>query len=195
MKLLKSAFQQHGILLEDGAKPMRESQRRLNPLILDVVKKEVTVLIQVGIIYPIFDSKRVKGAHRLQEIETRPLEKYHYHLLFIDQTLELLAIKSDYCFYDGYTGYFQIHIAPKDQEKNSFICPFATYAYSKMPCEKLLCDASNYVLLVDLAQRNRKFPHVIFYASQTLDAAQANHTTTEKKLLATMFASNKFRSS
>jgi hypothetical protein len=43
----------HKILLEDGAKPVRQPQRRLNPVILDVVKKEVTKFLQVGIIYPI----------------------------------------------------------------------------------------------------------------------------------------------
>ena len=46
----------HRILLEDGVKPVRHPQRRLNPVILDVVKKEVTKLLQAGIIYPIFDS-------------------------------------------------------------------------------------------------------------------------------------------
>jgi hypothetical protein len=49
----------HRILLEDGAKPVRQPQRRLNPLILDVVKKEVTKLLQAGIIYPISDSQWV----------------------------------------------------------------------------------------------------------------------------------------
>jgi len=44
--------------LEDGAKPIRQPQRRLNPVILDVVK-EVTKLLQAGIIYPISDSQWV----------------------------------------------------------------------------------------------------------------------------------------
>ena len=47
------------ILLEDEAKPVRQPQRRLNPVILDMVKKEVTKLLQVGIIYPICDSQWV----------------------------------------------------------------------------------------------------------------------------------------
>ena len=38
---------------------MRQPQRRLNPLILDGVKKEVTKLLQAGIIYPISDSQWV----------------------------------------------------------------------------------------------------------------------------------------
>ena len=49
----------HRILLEEETKPVRQPQRRLNPLILDVVKKEVTKLLQAGIIYPISNSKRV----------------------------------------------------------------------------------------------------------------------------------------
>ncbi|XP_050897234.1 uncharacterized protein LOC127104061 [Lathyrus oleraceus] len=44
------------ILLEDGPKIVRQPQRRLNPLILDVVKKEVTKHLQADIIYPISDS-------------------------------------------------------------------------------------------------------------------------------------------
>ena len=47
----------HRILLEEGSKPVRQPQRRLNPLILDVVKKEVTKLLSAGIIYPISDSE------------------------------------------------------------------------------------------------------------------------------------------
>ena len=49
----------HRILLEDGVKPVRQPQQRLNPIILDVVKKEVTKLLQAGIIYPISDSQWV----------------------------------------------------------------------------------------------------------------------------------------
>jgi len=44
------------ILLEEGKKPVRQPQRRLNPQILDVVKKEITKLLQAGIIYPISDN-------------------------------------------------------------------------------------------------------------------------------------------
>ncbi|KAM0992855.1 hypothetical protein ACFX2A_008716 [Malus domestica] len=49
----------HTILLEEGAKPTREVQRRLNPLMMEVVKKVVIKLLDVGIIDPISDSKWV----------------------------------------------------------------------------------------------------------------------------------------
>jgi len=57
-----------------------------------------------------------------------------------------------------------------------------------------MCDASNYALGAVLAQKIGKLPWVIYYASRTLDAAQANYTTREKKLLAIVFALEKFRS-
>ena len=47
----------HSTLLEDGAKLVRQPQWWLNPVILDVVKKEVTKLLQAGIIYPISNSQ------------------------------------------------------------------------------------------------------------------------------------------
>ncbi|XP_074282881.1 uncharacterized protein LOC141607431 [Silene latifolia] len=49
----------HRILLEDEAKPVRQPQRRLNPPMMDVVKKEVLKLLHVGMIYPISDSQWV----------------------------------------------------------------------------------------------------------------------------------------
>ena len=50
---------EHRIFLEDGAKPVRQPQRILNPTILEVVKKEVTRLLEADIIYPILDSEWV----------------------------------------------------------------------------------------------------------------------------------------
>ncbi|RDX83924.1 hypothetical protein CR513_35100, partial [Mucuna pruriens] len=47
----------HRILIEEEAWPIRQQQRWLNPTILDVVKKEVTKLLVVGIIYPISNSQ------------------------------------------------------------------------------------------------------------------------------------------
>ena len=49
----------HRIQLEEGVKPVRQPQRQLNPLIIDVIKKEVAKLLAAGIIYPISDSKWV----------------------------------------------------------------------------------------------------------------------------------------
>ena len=57
-----------------------------------------------------------------------------------------------------------------------------------------MCDASDYTIGVVLGQRKDNKPYVIHYASKTLNDAQLNYTTTEKKLLAVVFALDKFRS-
>jgi hypothetical protein len=57
-----------------------------------------------------------------------------------------------------------------------------------------MCDASDYVVGVVLGQRVEKLPHVIYYASKTLNDTQLNYSTTEKELLAIVFALDKFRS-
>ncbi|CAN6704225.1 unnamed protein product [Malus baccata var. baccata] len=59
---------------------------------------------------------------------------------------------------------------------------------------ELMCDASDYALGAVLGQRKDKRPHVIYYASRTLNDAQLNNSTTEKELLAVVFALDKFRS-
>ena len=59
LKGIGSNISMHRILLEDHAKPSIEGQRRLNPTLKEVVRKEVTKLIDNGIIYSISDSKWV----------------------------------------------------------------------------------------------------------------------------------------
>ncbi|XP_068344115.1 uncharacterized protein [Pyrus communis] len=54
VKGINPATCMHRIMLDEGAKPTREAQRRLNPLMMEVIK-----LLDVGIIYPISDSKWV----------------------------------------------------------------------------------------------------------------------------------------
>ena len=49
----------HKIHLEEDSKPSREAQRRLNPIMQEVVKNEILKLLKVGIIYPIADSRWV----------------------------------------------------------------------------------------------------------------------------------------
>ncbi|CAN6679406.1 unnamed protein product [Malus baccata var. baccata] len=159
----------HRILLEEGSKTSREAQRRLNPPMMEVMKKEVIKLLDCGVIYPMSDSKWVSPVQcvpkksgvtvvanaenelvpqRIQTgwrvcIDYRKLNaatrKDHFPLPFIDQMLERLVGYAFYCFLDGYSGYNQIVITPEDQEKTTFTCPFGTFAYRRMPFG--LCNA------------------------------------------------------
>ncbi|RVW27422.1 Retrovirus-related Pol polyprotein from transposon 17.6 [Vitis vinifera] len=62
----------------------------------------------------------------------------------------------------------------------------------QLPFEPM-CDASDFAIGAVLGQRDDGKPYVIYYASKTLNEAQRNYTTTEKELLAVVFALDKFR--
>jgi hypothetical protein len=57
-----------------------------------------------------------------------------------------------------------------------------------------MCDASDYAIIAVLRQSKDKKHYAISYASKTLTGPQLNYATTEKKLLAMVFAIEKFRS-
>ena len=58
---------------------------------------------------------------------------------------------------------------------------------------EIMCDASDYAVGAVLGQRIDKKPTAIWYASKTLAEAQMNYTTTEKEMLAVVYALEKFR--
>ncbi|GJX51881.1 reverse transcriptase domain-containing protein [Tanacetum coccineum] len=156
------------IQLLDDKKPVVQKQRRLNPNMQEVVKKEIVKLLDTSIIYPIADSPWVSHIHCVPKkcgitvvtnendeiVPTRTVTgwrvcidyhklnevtaKDHFPLQFMDQMLERIT-GNKYCFLDGFSGYFQIPINPIDQEKTTFTCPFGTYAYRRMPFG--LCNA------------------------------------------------------
>ncbi|GJV53291.1 reverse transcriptase domain-containing protein [Tanacetum coccineum] len=169
IKGINPEFCTHKILMEEDYEPTVQHQRRVNPKIHDVIKKEVEKLLDAGLIYPISDSPWVSPVHCVPKkggmtvvkndendliptrlvtgwrvcIDYRKLNeatrKDHFPLPFMDQMLERLAGNQYYCFLDGFSGYFQIPIDPKDQEKTTFTCPYGTFAYRRMPFG--LCNA------------------------------------------------------
>nr|GFA13149.1 reverse transcriptase domain-containing protein [Tanacetum cinerariifolium] len=59
---------------------------------------------------------------------------------------------------------------------------------------ELMCDASDFAIGAVLGQRHEKHFRPIHYASKTITDAEYNYTTTEKKMLAVVYAFEKFRS-
>ena len=57
-----------------------------------------------------------------------------------------------------------------------------------------MCDASDYVVGAMLGQRKGRVFHAIYYARKVLNDAQLNYFTTEKEMLAIVYAMEKFRS-
>ena len=58
---------------------------------------------------------------------------------------------------------------------------------------EIMCDASDYAVGAVLGQKVGRAMHVIYYASMTLNGAQKNYSTTEKELVAVVYALDKFR--
>nr|GEW47430.1 reverse transcriptase domain-containing protein [Tanacetum cinerariifolium] len=63
IKGINPEFCIHKILMKDDFKPAVQHQRRVNPKIHEVIKKEVIKLLDDGLIYPISDSPWVSPVH------------------------------------------------------------------------------------------------------------------------------------
>ena len=58
---------------------------------------------------------------------------------------------------------------------------------------EIMCDANDYAMGAVLGQRTEKIFKAIYYASKTFNEAQEDYSTTEKEMLAIVFACEKFR--
>ena len=129
----------------------------------EVVRKEVLKWLDVGVIYPISDSAWVSPVQVVPKKEgttviktenntllhsrtvigwricidyqklNKAIRKDHFPLSFLDQMLDRLVGHEYYYLLDGYSGYNQITIAPEDQEKTTFTCPYGTFAFRRTP--------------------------------------------------------------
>nr|GEX56339.1 hypothetical protein [Tanacetum cinerariifolium] len=229
--------------MEEDFKPVVQHQRRVNPKIHDVIKQEVIKLLEDGLIYLISDSPWVSLVHCVPKnggftvVENEDNELIPTRLM-----LERLVGNQYYCSLDGFSGYFQIPVDLKDQEKTTFTCPYGTFAYRRMPfglCNapgtfqrpmtrllekdtpfnfskecveafqtlkrkltkapilialdwdmpfELMCDASNFAIGAVLGQCQDKHFRPIHYASKTMTKVESNYTTTEKEMLAMVYA-------
>ena len=163
IKGIRPSMCMHKILLEEDSKLTVDAQRRLNPSMKEVVWKEVLKWLDAEVIYPIYDRSWIspvqvvpkKGGttvvvnEKNELLPTRTItrwricidyrrlnkvtRKYHFPLPFIDQMLDKLAGNEYFYFLDRYSGYNQITIAPEDQEKTTFTCPYDTFAFRRMP--------------------------------------------------------------
>ncbi|GJU72132.1 reverse transcriptase domain-containing protein [Tanacetum coccineum] len=87
-------FCSHKILLEDDYEPSVQHQRRVNPKIHDVIKKEVEKLLDAGLIYPISDSPWVSPVHCVPKKGGMTVVKNEENEL--DQPFEIMCDASDY---------------------------------------------------------------------------------------------------
>jgi len=121
----------------------------MNPVMKEAVKKDILKCLDNGIVYIISDSSwvspvqerwrwaytyvnsnRMASVYRLQEAQCgneKGLFSFTVHWPDVG-TLSRTWI----LLFDGYSGYNQIPITPKDQEKTTFTCLFGTFTYKHM---------------------------------------------------------------
>ncbi|GJR75379.1 reverse transcriptase domain-containing protein [Tanacetum coccineum] len=141
-------------------------------------------------------------------------EKTISSLPFMTKMLEWLAGNEYYCFLDGFQNFSNwpcslwTHLLEKETpfyfskecieafntlKKNLTEAPILIAPDWNEPFE-LMCDASDFALGAVLGQRHEKHFRPIHYASKTMNEAESRYTTTEKEMLAVVYAFEKFRS-
>ncbi|XP_075085150.1 uncharacterized protein LOC142168370 [Nicotiana tabacum] len=209
IKDISSSFCMHKIFLEDGHHPSVEQQRRLNPIMKEVVKKEVIKLLDAGIIFSISDSNWIVICLEDQEKTTFTcpygiftFKSMSFGLCNAPGTFQrcMMAIFTNMVerFVEVFMDDFSIFgfsyddclrnlsKAFEELKKKLVTAPIIVAPDWSLPFE-LMCDASNLTIGAVLGQRKDKVFHSIYYMSKTLDDAQLNYTTTEKELLAVEF--------
>nr|XP_016446882.1 PREDICTED: uncharacterized protein LOC107771934 [Nicotiana tabacum] len=157
-------FCMHKILMEEGHKRSMEHQRCLNPIMKEVVRKEVINLLDAG-----FYRQFIKDFSKVSSPLCRLLEK-DMPFKFNDACLK----------------------AFEELKKKLVSAPIIVAPDWNEPFE-LMCDASDGAIRAVLGQRRSKIFHSIYYARKTLTHAQINYTLTEKELLVVVWAFDKFR--
>ncbi|GJX94323.1 reverse transcriptase domain-containing protein [Tanacetum coccineum] len=284
IKGIDPSFCTHKILMEDDFKPAVQHQRRVNPKIHEVIKKEVIKLFDAGLIYPISDSLWVclyrlpcmmAIFHDMIEetmevfmddfsvfgdsfsscfshldkmlkwcVDTNLVlnwEKCHFMVkedIVLGHKISKSGIEVDKAKVDviakllhpttvkgvqsflGYAGFYRQFIQDFSkiarpmthllEKETPFVFSKECIEAFNLPKKKLteapilvapdwdlpfeiMCDASDYAVGAVLGQRKTKHFQPIHYASKTMTDDQAHYTTTEKELLAVVYACEKFR--
>jgi hypothetical protein len=135
----------HEIKTYTAVKPVRQKLHLVHPKKIVAIKAEVEKLLKFGFIYPIplteWVSNIVPVAKKQGTIRAcvyyrdinKACPKDNYPTPFIDQIIDNCAGSVIFSFMDGFSGYNQIDIFPIDQHKTTFIFPWGTFAYQKLP--------------------------------------------------------------
>jgi hypothetical protein len=137
-------MEQHKIELLPNVKPIRTKQGRWNPKYITMVKDELDKLLEARFIRPVETTEWVSpvvlalkknGKLRVcinYKALNKVTKKDRYLLPFCEEILEEVTKHKMYTFGDGYKGYHQVKIAPKDQLKTTFTTPWGTFCYTIM---------------------------------------------------------------
>lgn len=174
LKLYDTSVIQHTIPIKEGAKPFKQKLRRINPLLLPLIEKEVKKLFEAKIILAIRHSHwlanmvpvRKKNGEIRISIDFRNLNrvslKDNYPVPKMDHILQKVVGSQRISMLDGFSGYNQVLVHPDDQEKTTFTTPWGTFMYSKMPFG-LMNAGVTFQRAMDIAFSEEKDKFVVVY--------------------------------
>ncbi|GJV78657.1 reverse transcriptase domain-containing protein [Tanacetum coccineum] len=160
----------HKILMEDEFKPSVQPQRRVNPNIKEVVKKEVIKLLDAGLIYPISDSRWISLVQLIEDSMEVFMDDFSVFGSSFDHCLKKPEENGEEV--RGNQPCIELGEMPLHGKGRNHSWPQGL---------------SNYAVGAVLGQRIDKHFKPIHYVSKTMNEAQENYTTTKKELLAVEF--------
>nr|GEV11986.1 hypothetical protein [Tanacetum cinerariifolium] len=198
IKGIDPRFCTHKILMEEDYKLAVQSQRWVNPKIHDVIKKEVIKLLDSEMIYRISDSpwtpktKIKQLSHTLMKLSLTVacLSACIDHRAKVDVIAKLphpTTVKGVRSFL-GHVECVNAFDTLKKKLTEALILVVPDW---NLPFE-LMCDASDFAIGAVLGQHKTKHFQPIHYASKTMTEAQIYYTTTEKEMIAVVYAFEKF---
>nr|GEV69136.1 reverse transcriptase domain-containing protein [Tanacetum cinerariifolium] len=169
IKGIDPRFCTHKILMEDDYKSAIQSQRRVNPKIHDVIKKEVIKLLDAGMIYPISDSPWVSPIYCVPKKGGMTVVANENNELISTRLVTGWRVCIDYRKLNDATrkDYFPLPFMDQmlERKKTTFTCPYGTFAYRRMPFG--LCNAPE---AGKISQRNEMPQNTVDYLSKWVEA-------------------------
>ena len=136
---------EHRLALQPDKKPVKQKLRRFAPDRKEAIQSEIDKLLKAGFIRevnhpqwlanPVMVRKN-NGKWRMCIDFTnlnKACPKDDFPLPRIDQLVDSTSGCELLSFLDAYSGYYQINMCKEDEEKTSFITPYGTYYYIKIP--------------------------------------------------------------
>ncbi|KAI5338934.1 hypothetical protein L3X38_018206 [Prunus dulcis] len=133
----------HTPIIEPGTKPVVQPRRNFHPEIEKQIKVEIEKLLAAGFIKPIkhptwlpniVPVKKKTGVIRIWTYyrDLNPCPKDEFPLPNMDILIDSTSGQGLLSFMDGFSGYNQIKMSPKDAEKTTFRMPYENFYYTVM---------------------------------------------------------------
>jgi hypothetical protein len=135
----------HSLNVEPGAKPIVQPMRTFHPEVEAQISQEVQKLLSAGFIKPIQHPRWLSNIVPVKKkngqirccVDFRDLNKAcpkdEFPLPNMDLLIDSAAGHAMFSFMDGFSGYNQILMSPKDAEKTAFRTPIGNFYYTVMP--------------------------------------------------------------